>query len=251
MSDVRSLMSLEGRVALVTGGAGHVGRVACATLAGLGAQVVALDRTAGDGVVACDLADQADVEQVTREVISTNGGLDIVVHCAAFVGTTKLPGWAEPAAQQTAEVWGQALAVNVSSLFTIVQTARPALAASGKGSVVAVSSIYGKHGPDMRLYDGTAMGNPAGYGVTKGGLEQLVRHMAVTMAPEIRVNTVSPGGIFRGQPTSFVERYESRTPMKRMATEDDLAGAFAYFCTDLSLYVTGTDLPVDGGWGAW
>ncbi|MBX3112551.1 MAG: SDR family oxidoreductase [Fimbriimonadaceae bacterium] len=251
MSDVRDLMSLDGRVALVTGGDGHLGRVVCTTLRGLGAHVVALDRAASEGVVACDLADQGAVEAVTRQVTADHGRLDVVVHCAAFVGTTKLPGWAEPAESQSAEVWGQALAVNVSSLFTIVQTARPFLAASGKGSVVAVSSIYGKHGPDMRLYEGTSMGNPAGYGVTKGGLEQLVRHMAVTMAPDVRVNTISPGGIFRGQPSTFVERYEQRTPMRRMATEADMAGAVAYLCTDLSLYVTGIDIPVDGGWGAW
>ena len=95
------------------------------------------------------------------------------------------------------------------------------------------------------------MGNPAAYAASKGGLLQLTRWLATTLAPDVRVNAVSPGGIFRGQPQAFVERYTSRTPLGRMASEHDLRGAIAYLASDLSSYVTGQNLAVDGGWGVW
>jgi NAD(P)-dependent dehydrogenase (short-subunit alcohol dehydrogenase family) len=95
------------------------------------------------------------------------------------------------------------------------------------------------------------MGNPAAYAVSKGGLIQLTRRLATTLAPEIRVNAISPGGVFRNQPEVFVQRYEQRTPLKRMATEDDFREAVAFLSSELSRYVTGHNLAVDGGRGVW
>ena len=95
------------------------------------------------------------------------------------------------------------------------------------------------------------MANPAAYGASKGGLIQFTRWLSTTLAPYVRVNVISPGGIARAQPQRFVERYIQRTPLKRMATEDDFRGAIAYLASDLSAYVTGQVLSVDGGWGVW
>ena len=95
------------------------------------------------------------------------------------------------------------------------------------------------------------MGNPAAYGASKGGLIQLTRWLATTLAPAVRVNAISPGGIRRNQPGQFITRYAARTPLQRMATEDDMRGAVAYMASDLSKYVTGQNLAVDGGWGIW
>ena len=93
------------------------------------------------------------------------------------------------------------------------------------------------------------MGNAAAYGVSKAGLIHLTKWLASTLAPSIRVNSISPGGIFRDQPAEFVKRYEEKTLLARMATEDDIRGAVAYLATDMSKYVTGQNLFVDGGWG--
>lgn len=111
--------------------------------------------------------------------------------------------------------------------------------------------MYGHVGPDMRLYAGTTMANPVGYGASKGGLLQLTRYLSTLLAPHVRVNAISPGGIWRGQPDAFHEQYRQRTPMGRMATEEDMKGAVAYLASDLSAFVTGHDLVVDGGWTAW
>jgi NAD(P)-dependent dehydrogenase (short-subunit alcohol dehydrogenase family) len=103
----------------------------------------------------------------------------------------------------------------------------------------------------MSLYADTTMANPAGYGASKGGLLQLTRYLATVLAPEVRVNAISPGGIWRNQPDIFRERYENRTPLQRMGTEEDLKGVVMFLSSDLSAYVTGQNLVVDGGWTAW
>ena len=149
------------------------------------------------------------------------------------------------------EAWDNALRVNLTSPFVLVQEAQNELEKTGKGSVILIASTYGLVGPDMRLYEGTRMANPAGYSASKGGLLQLTRYMATVLAPLVRVNAISPGGIWRNQPVVFRERYEDRTPLRRMGTEEDLKGAIAYLASDLSAYVTGHNLLVDGGWTAW
>ena len=125
------------------------------------------------------------------------------------------------------------------------------LKAAEGASIINIASIYGMYGPDWRLYEGTSMGNPAAYGASKGGLIQLTRWLATTIAPSVRVNAISPGGVFRNQPEAFVQRYEAKTPLGRMATEDDFIGIIAFLASDLSKYVTGQNHLVDGGWGIW
>ena len=95
------------------------------------------------------------------------------------------------------------------------------------------------------------MASPAAYAASKGGVFQLTRWLATTIAPSVRVNAISPGGVARGQPDSFVQKYTARTPLKRMAQEQDFCGAAAYLASDASAYVTGQILRVDGGWGVW
>ena len=267
MSSIGSLVTLEDRRALVTGAAGHVGKVAANTLTELGARTVLLDQSEEacaslakslnqrrDGCavpVACDLQDEQATRSAVRSSAEKLGGLDIVVHCAGYVGTTQSPGWAVPFERQTVQAWDAALRVNLTAAFVVVQEAKEHLSSSGYGSVVLFSSIYGMVAPDMSLYAGTEMANPVGYGASKGGLLQLMQYLATLLAPRVRVNCISPGGIERGQPRRFVERYCSRTPLGRLATEDDLRGAVAFLASDMSGYVTGHNLVVDGGWTAW
>ena len=267
MRSFLQLMDLTGRRALVTGGAGHIGRAVAECLLELGATVtlVDLDSSAGEQRVSelstkgrgrvlfspCDLGDERAIRKVVQEVITEMGGLEVVAHAAAYVGTTARPGWAVAFEQQQVEPFEAAMRVNVTSSFVIAQEAKEALAASGKGSVVLIGSIYGMVGPDMRLYEDTSMGNPAGYGTSKGALLGLTRYLATVLAPSIRVNAISPGGVWRNQPEVFVDRYVRKTPLARMAVEEDLKGAVGFLASDLSAYVTGHNLVVDGGWTTW
>ncbi|MEW6719255.1 MAG: SDR family oxidoreductase [Thermodesulfobacteriota bacterium] len=267
MKKLGELMDLGGRVALVTGGGGHIGSAIAGVFLEAGARVFLCDRSMeicerraaelekrGLGrpdAAAADLASEEEARGAVRHAVRQAGRLDILVHCAAYVGTTKVPGWVEPFEKQSVAAWDAAMRVNLTAAFAMTQEAAPSLKAGGHGSVILVSSIYGMVGPDGALYEGTDMGTPAGYAAGKGGLIQLGRYLATTLAPEVRVNCLTPGGVWRGQPESFRKRYEARTPLRRMATEEDLKGAALFLAGDLSSYVTGHNLVVDGGWTAW
>jgi NAD(P)-dependent dehydrogenase (short-subunit alcohol dehydrogenase family) len=267
MRDLRALFDLRERVAIVTGGAGHIGSVIADALAELGSALAIVD-IAGErattiaaniaherGVetvaLAVDFEDEAAVRALPATVVARFGRLDIIVNCAALGGTSALPGWAVPVGAQSAVSWRRAIEVNLTAPFVLVQAAADALAKSGSGSVINVSSIYGLVGPDERLYVGTPLGNPAAYGASKAGLLQLTRHFATTLAPNVRCNAITPGGVLRGQATAFQERYVERVPLRRMGVEEDFKGAAAFLAADASAYVTGQNIVVDGGWTAW
>lgn len=258
MSTFAELAGLSGRRALVAGGAGHIGAVAAETLAELGAAVAVCDVEAdraravaeeiGGIAMPVDLRDEEEARRAVRTAVAELGGLDVLVHAAALVGTSSLSGWAVPFGEQSVEAWDEAMRINLTSAFVLVQEARNALVESRHGAVVLFGSIYASVGPDPALYEGTSMANPVAYGASKGGLLQLMRYLASELAPHVRVNAISPGGIERGQPAEFRRRYEERTLLGRMATESDIKGAVAFLGSDLSAYVTGHELVVDGGW---
>lgn len=267
MPAVAELLNLRGRRVLITGATGHLGTVIADTLAELGADLILIDRPGADFSaletelrnkwqvhclsLACDLESERERNLMIAAVKSDDRGLDVLINNAAFVGTSGLEGWATPFENQSLGTWRRALEVNLTAAFHLCQAFAPELRGGRGANIVNVGSIYGEYGPDWRLYDDTAMSNPAAYGVSKGGLVQLTRWLATTLAPGVRANAIAPGGIARNQPDAFVRRYVDRTPLARMATEDDFRGAIAFLATDLSAYVTGQVLHVDGGWGVW
>lgn len=267
MTTINDLMSLKDRRALVTGATGGLGRAISDTLAELGADLILIDRPGSDfdSLVEslseqwgcdidhkeCDLEQQRDRADLMDWVVKDHKDLNILINNAAFVGASNLQGWIEPFEDQSIETWRRAIEVNLTAVFDLCQGLLSALNEADGASIINIASIYGEFGPDWRLYEGTKMGNPAAYAVSKGGLIQFTRWLATTLAPNVRVNAVSPGGVFKNQPENFITRYEERTPMGRMATEDDFRGVVAYLASDMSKYVTGQNLFVDGGWGVW
>ncbi len=267
MKKLGELLRLDGRVAVITGGAGPLAHAYAEVFAEYGAKVVLVDRLAekcterareiaeyGGGetlAIGADLADATSAESIVKQVHERYGRLDILVNNAALTGDSKVAGLDVPFDEQSLEAWNAAIAVNLTSGFRLVQCARGLLASSGHGSVINVSSIYGNVGPNMTLYEGTPMGNAAAYAATKGGLIALTKYLSTVLAPQIRVNAVSPGGIERGQPAAFLARYSKLTPLGRMGREEDFKGIMAFLASDASAWVTGQNFLVDGGWTAW
>ncbi len=267
MNSIQALMNMQGRVSLITGGAGHIGQAMAESLAELGSDLVIVDReperaqavaatlAEQHGIrtlgIACDLEQESQVKGIAKQVADALGRLDVLVNNAGFVGTSDLDGWMTDFDKQSVSTWRRVLEVNLTAAFELTQSCRPLLDASGNGSVVNVASIYGVYGPDLSLYAGTQMNNPVAYAASKGGLLQLTRWLSTVLAPGIRVNAISPGGVARGQPDSFVEQYVSRTPLKRMGVEEDFKGVIAFLASDMSRWVTGQNIMVDGGWGVW
>lgn len=265
MSTIAELGNLVGRRALITGATGGLGKIFAETLAELGADLVLVDRPGSDFTALtaklmqhwegsfdthfCDLEIQSERSALIAKLKGSGQGLNILINNAAFVGTSDLPGWGVPFEEQSIDTWRRALEVNLTAVFDLCQGLSPLLKKAKGASIINIASIYGMFGPDWSFYEGTDMGNPAAYGASKGGLIQLTRWLATTIAPEVRVNAISPGGIFRNQPEEFIKRYEARTPLGRMASEEDFRGAIAYLSSDLSKYVTGQVLSVNGGWG--
>ena len=256
------LFSLEGKKILVTGASGHLGAALCEYLVRDGATVLAVDidtsalarlqselNPSGDLLVtfSADLADEASRVEMASSVSGHTQHLDGVVFAAAFVGTSAADGWAVDFAEQTLPPWRAALELNLTAPFHLAQLLESLLRKGNNPSIVNVGSIYGSKAPDWSLYEGVAMANPAAYAASKGGLVQLNRWLASVLSPAIRVNMVSPGGIVRGQPQAFIDRYEKKVALGRMATEQDVVGPIVSLLGRASQYVTGQNLLVDGG----
>lgn len=266
MYTIKQSMNLRGRRALLTGALGGLGQVMAHTLAELGADLILVDLPGGDFntleselsqwqvkviTAPCDIEQESNRRSLMRSISDDGEGLSILVNNAAFVGTSGLSGWAVPFEEQSLETWRRALEVNLTAVFDFCQGLAPVLRQSVGANILNVASIYGMLGPDWRLYDDTSMSNPAAYAGSKAGVIQLTRWLSTTLAPAVRVNVITPGGVWRNQPQTFVNRYQSRTPLGRMADPKDFAGPLAFLVSDQARYVTGHNLVVDGGWSAW
>lgn len=243
---------------LVTGAGGVVGSALCGALVAHGIFVIATDRceepyhlgseAALVTWVQADLEVPEDRDQLVREVRSICNGSLGVVHNASIVGTTELSGWAGPLESQTSETWNRALEVSLTASFSITRDLSDMLRQFPGSAVVHLSSIYSSLAPDWSLYSGTLMGNPAAYGVAKAGVEQLTRWLATSLAPNVRVNAVAPGGLKRDQPRDFIDRYIAKVPLGRMGSEIEVVDAVVFLLSSNSSYITGQTIVVDGGY---
>jgi NAD(P)-dependent dehydrogenase (short-subunit alcohol dehydrogenase family) len=249
--------SLEGRVALLTGAGGRLGGQLALALADAGAKLylagrdtARLEQTAetidGPVVLPADLSQEVQIDALFDE-IEARGGLDVLVNNA---GTARKAPFGDARAADFAAV----LALNLTAAYLCAQRAAYSMQKRGGGKIVNIGSIYGVVGADSRLYQEAphmVQASPP-YIASKSALVNLTRDLAVHLAPwNIQVNMVSPGGIEADQPAAFKERYVARTPARRMAQPQDVAGAVVFLCTEASDYVTGQNILVDGGFTAW
>lgn len=256
---VMEMFSLKGKVALVSGGAGKFGRQIVEALAEAGAQTVMASRntdklraTAEElarrnltvDVKVLDQGDEGSIVQLREQMLADYGQVDVLVNNA--VARVMPKGWDE-----TGDHFMQSMQVNAMGLFLMTREFGNAMAERGRGSIVNVGSIQGMVGIDLSLYEGLGMSSSPDYYMHKGSMMQLSHYAAAHLGPHgVRVNTLTPGGLFADQHPTFVERYQARTFLNRMANDTDLKGAIVYLASDASAYVSGANLVVDGGYTA-
>jgi 2-deoxy-D-gluconate 3-dehydrogenase len=276
MSNILDKFDLSGQVAVVTGGAGLLGREFCRTLAEAGATVAVVDLNAeAAGKVTADLSaagyrvrairtditDPGSVNDLLTTLLKEFGRLDILVNSAAqdpkfdseALAKGLTPGKFE---DFPLEQWNAALNANLTGMFLVTQACvQPMLEQGKKGSIINICSTYGLNAPDQRIYlkDGKRLAfKPVYYTVTKAGVLGFTKYLAAYyMGTEIRVNALTPGGVFNNHDDTFVANYSAKTILGRMARKDEMNGALLFLASDASSYMTGNNVVVDGGWTAW
>jgi NAD(P)-dependent dehydrogenase (short-subunit alcohol dehydrogenase family) len=263
---VAEMFDLDGKIVVLTGGAGILGTRMAAALRNHGATVAIVDRN-GDALeralgelggarlhgYLADIADAAAVADLKQRIEAELGEVGVLVNNAA----TRSPSFFAPFETFPASDWNEVMAVNVTGAVFCCQQFGGAMARRGAGAIVNTLSIYGIVGPDQRIYEGAeyeghAINTPAVYSASKAALWGLTKYLATYWGNKgVRVNAVTPGGAYSGQNDVFVARYSARVPLGRMAEPKDMAGAVLFLASDASAYVTGHNLVVDGGLTAW
>ena len=274
MTTIMDKFSLADRTALVTGGAGLLGRQFTQALGEAGAKVVVADLNLAQAEahaetltrsglaalpVQVDVTDPVSVGAMVARAVEHFGSLDVIVNGAAL--DPKFDPDNQDAQSGNAfetyplEAWKAAMDVNLTGVFLVCQAAARQMVAQEYGKIINICSTYGLVGPDQRIYerpDGPRQYKPIYYTVSKAGVLGLTKYLATYYAgTNIRVNALTPGGVYNQHDETFLKAYSSRTVIGRMAEQDEMSGAVVFLASEASAYMTGANLVVDGGWTAW
>jgi NAD(P)-dependent dehydrogenase (short-subunit alcohol dehydrogenase family) len=262
-----NLFDLEGRVAIVTGGAGLLASEHAIALHSQGAKVVladfneekcrqAVDALAKDGVDAtakfCDVTKKESWEKLLDEVVTEFGKVDILVNNAGFTNQSKSANFDASFENFPIEDWNAIMNVNLTGTFLGCQAVGKHMLQNARGSIINIASLYGVVSPNHKIYPGTGISQPVAYSVSKHGVVALTKYLATLWAEKgVRVNALTPGGIFNGHQGLFLERFKQLNPIGRMSDKTELRGGIVFLASDASSHVVGHNLIIDGGWTAW
>jgi len=267
------LFGLRGKTALVTGGAGMLGSLFCKGLAEFGANIAIVDINEDKAQLlakaisselnvtaigyGCNVADPGSVEKTISDVVKDFGCINILHNNAAWK-SDNLEEFFAPFEDYGLDQWRKIMSVNLDGMFLVAQAVgKQMLIQENGGSIVQTASIYGLMAPDHRIYEGSnylgrKINTPAVYSCSKAAVIGLTKYLATYWAKNnIRVNTLTPGGVQSGQNDEFRRRYSDRVPLGRMANPSEMIGALIYLASDASSYVTGQNIIVDGGLNCW
>ena len=240
---------LENKIIIVTGGNGLLGSAIVERIKSEGAFCInfEINNKTNDDLsnVRCDITDENSIDDALNLIIAKYNRIDGLVNNAY----PRTKDWGNKFEDVSLDSWRQNVDWQMNSYFYISQQVAIQMGKQKNGSIINMASMYGVVAPDFTVYDGTNMTMPVAYSAIKGGLVNLTRYIAAYFGPQqVRVNTISPGGIFDNQNATFVQNYEKRVPMRRMGTPDDIAPSVAFLLSDDSKYITGQNLVIDGGW---
>jgi NAD(P)-dependent dehydrogenase (short-subunit alcohol dehydrogenase family) len=255
---------LDGKTIAMTGAAGILGQSAVAGFIEAGARVCALDRSAADLErlgpdsasllkIVTDVTDPASVRAAADRLAGHWGTADVLFNNAA----TKSENFFAPFEEFPLADWNEVMAVNLTGAMLCAQAFGAPMALRGRGAIVNTLSIYGIVAPDQRIYEGSEylgrpINTPAIYSASKAGLWGLTQYLASYWGGKgVRVNAITPGGVFSGQNETFVRNYSQRVPLGRMASSSDIVNGMRFLASDASSYLNGHNLVVDGGWTVW
>jgi NAD(P)-dependent dehydrogenase (short-subunit alcohol dehydrogenase family) len=270
----QDFFSVQNKVAVVTGGLGQLGRQFSLALVDRGAKVAIFDVQVNEQRVGerfggkytednllffpVDITKRDSIEAGLSQVNARWGVPHALINNAALDSPPNAPAEENgPFETYPESSWDKVMEVNVKGVFLCCQVVGGQMAAAGRGSIINISSVYGIVSPDQRIYkyrstDGAPFFKPMVYSVSKSALLNLTRYLATYWADKnVRVNTLTLGGVFNNQDEKFLKGYCARVPLGRMAYEDEYNGAIIFLVSDASAYMTGANLVIDGGWTAW
>lgn len=269
MRKVDRWYDLTKKTVVLTGATGFIGPTYARSLSECGANVVVvdLDEARCQQLMAelretyktepmalrLDITHKDEVERGVARLVERYGRIDILVNNAAYHQLEHIVGGNEASLEEfPLATWQRTLDVNLTGALLCCQAIGKVMLKQGGGVILNISSVYGVVAADQRIYGDSGLNSNVAYAVTKGGLLNFTRYLAAYwQGRNIRVNSLSPGGVFNGQDAEFLRNYTYRTMLGRMADVDDLTAAVLYLVSDASKFVTGTNLIVDGGWTAW
>ncbi len=238
---------LSGKVGVITGGNGRLAQTFYKSLGNcnriylVDVQSGPTDKAQADFYRSLDITDEAAVRSTLEEIVQKEGKIDFLVNNAALQITNSFE-------RATVEEFRRCIDANLTGAYVCIRAAAALMMRQCSGNIVNICSMYGVISADPNLYGDSGLNSPDSYAASKGGLIHLTRYLAANLAKhKIRVNALSPGGVFNGQPQEFLARYTGKCPMGRMADREELVGPLAFLLSEASSYVTGHNLIVDGG----
>ena len=261
------IFDLTNKVALITGGAGLLASEHAIALSQQGAKVILSDfnielcdqkaiELKEKGVdVECmklDVTIEENWKQVTQDIIKKHGTIDILVNNAGFTNQSKTSSFDKSFENYPLEDWNAIMNVNLTGTFLGCQIVGSEMKKNGSGSIINIASLYGVVSPNHRIYDDTEIRQPVAYSVSKSGVIALTKYVATLWAKDgVRVNCITPGGIFNDHEGLFLERFEKLNPIGRMSKKEELRGGLIFLASEASSHVIGHNLIIDGGWTVW
>jgi NAD(P)-dependent dehydrogenase (short-subunit alcohol dehydrogenase family) len=255
------LFGLENRVIVLTGACGLIGQTLSVSLRDRGAKLVLVDlpaahpeefaaRIGGQSYgIPTNVSKSDEVAKLVEVVLERYGRVDVLINNHQY----KPEGFTSAQAETFSEqLWDSIIDVNLKGTFLTCRDFGRAMLEQGRGSIINVASTYGVVSSDPSLYDGNNLGNPVAYSASKGAVIMLTRYLGAYWAARgVRVNCVTPHGVWSSQEPAFVERFCKKSPMRRLMNAEEVVGAIVFLASDASSYATGSNLLIEGGWTAW